>query len=146
MSVVLTPEETAGSRPSSGGAAGRPTRALLADGSPTLVSPLGPESAAELLELHRRLSDRDRYLRFSTLHPADLEDYVERTLAGHGGAISLGARVRGRLVGAVQLIPVGGDAGEVAAVVDPAWRDHGVATVLLEQLADMAVRGGDTAG
>jgi hypothetical protein len=34
----------------------RPTRALLADGSPALVHRLGPECAEELLDLHRRLS------------------------------------------------------------------------------------------
>jgi acyl-CoA synthetase (NDP forming)/GNAT superfamily N-acetyltransferase len=120
----------------------RPMRALLTDGSPALLAPLGPECAAELLDLHRQLSERDRYLRFSTLHPADLEGYVERTLSPDSGAVSLGARVRGRLVGVVQLLPVGGDAGEVAAVVDAAWRDHGVATVLLEELAAVAVRHG----
>jgi acyl-CoA synthetase (NDP forming)/ribosomal protein S18 acetylase RimI-like enzyme len=103
---------------------------------------LGPDDAAELLDLHRRLSDRDRYLRFGTLHPADLEDYIERTLAGDSGAISLGARSHERLVGAVQLIPCGGDAGEVAAVVDPAYRDHGLATVLLEHLAALGVQRG----
>jgi acyl-CoA synthetase (NDP forming)/GNAT superfamily N-acetyltransferase len=103
---------------------------------------MGPESAVELLDLHRRLSERDRYLRFSTLHPADLEGYVARTLSPESGAVSLGAWVRGRLVGAVQLLPVGGDAGEMAAVVDAAWRDHGVATVLLEELAAIAVRHG----
>lgn len=120
----------------------RPKRALLTDGSPTLLAQLGPEGAPELLDLHRRLSERDRYLRFSTLHPADLEGYVERTLSPLSGAVTLGAGVRRRLVGAVQLLPVGGDAAEVAVVVDAAWRDHGVATVLLEELAAVAVRRG----
>jgi acyl-CoA synthetase (NDP forming)/RimJ/RimL family protein N-acetyltransferase len=119
-----------------------PTRALLADGSPVLLVGLGPEDAAELLDLHGRLSDRDRYFRFGTLHPADLENYLEHTLARDSGALSLGARFRGRLIGAVQLIPCGGDAGEVAAVVDAAWRDHGLVTVLLEQLAAAALRRG----
>lgn len=119
-----------------------PTRALLTDGSPVLLVRLAPEDAEDVLELHRRMSDRDRYFRFSTMHPAGLEDYVERTLSGAGGTVSLGARVRGELVGAVQLIPVGGDAAEVAAVVHHDWRDHGVATVLLEELAAVAVRSG----
>lgn len=122
--------------------ADRPTRALLADGSPALLSRLGPDAGAELLDLHRRLSDRDRYLRFSTLHPADLEGYVERTLSRDSGALSLGARVRGRLVGAVQLLPVGGDVAELAAVVDPEWQGHGLATVLLEEGAVVAIRQG----
>jgi acyl-CoA synthetase (NDP forming)/RimJ/RimL family protein N-acetyltransferase len=119
---------------------------LLSDGSPALVDRLGPPDAAELVDLHRRMSDRDRYLRFCTLHPfahpEDLVGYVERTLAPGSGTISLGARVRGRLVGAVQLIPVGKDVAEVAEVVDEAWQDHGVGTVLLEALGDVAVRQG----
>lgn len=119
-----------------------PTRALLADGSSVLLVGLGPDDAAELLDLHGRLSDRDRYFRFGTLHPADLEDYIAQTLAPDSGALSLGARSRGRLIGAVQLIPSGGDAGEVAAVVDSAWREHGLVTVLLEQLAAVAIRRG----
>ena len=119
-----------------------PGRALLADGSSVLVCTLGPDDADELLDLHRRLPERDRYFRFGTLHPADLEGYVERTLDPAGGAVSLGARSRGRLIGVVQLIPCGGEAGEVAAVVDPAWRIHGLATVLLEELAAVALRRG----
>ena len=107
-----------------------------------LLVGLGPEDAADLLDLHQRLSERDRYFRFGTLHPRDLEDYIERTLAGTGGAISVGARSRGRLIGAVQLIPSGGDAGEVAVVVDPAYRDLGLATVLLEHLAALGLQRG----
>jgi acyl-CoA synthetase (NDP forming)/RimJ/RimL family protein N-acetyltransferase len=115
---------------------------LLTDGSPAIVDRLGPQDAAEFADLHLRLSDQDRYLRFCTVHPAHFRQYVERTLAGDGGAISLGARVRGRLVGAVQLIPTGTDVAEVAEVVDEAWRDHGVGTVLLEALGALAVRQG----
>ena len=117
-------------------------RALLADGSPALLRQLGPDDVDEALALHTSLSDQDQYLRFSTIHPADLDEYVRRTLDPDSGAVSLGARVRGRLVGLVQLLPTGGDAGEVAAVVERASRGHGVATVLLEHLADVALRMG----
>lgn len=116
-------------------------RVLLTDGTPALVRRLGPDDAAELLALHESLPERDRYLRFSTLHPADLAGYLDRTLAD-SGSVSLGAVVRGRLVGAVQMIPVGGDAGEVAAVVAHEWRDHGVVTALLEELAATSLRVG----
>ncbi|MGY1633478.1 GNAT family N-acetyltransferase [Geodermatophilus sp. SYSU D01186] len=118
----------------------RPTRALLRDGTPVLVEPLGPAAAAEALALHERLPDRDRYLRFATMHPADLAGYVRRTFDPAGGAVNLGARVRGRLVGVVQLLPTGATTGEVAAVVDPGTRHGGVATVLLEELAATARR------
>jgi acyl-CoA synthetase (NDP forming)/GNAT superfamily N-acetyltransferase len=131
------------SRPRAGGVAGsRRTRVLLADGLPALVRPLGPDDAAELLALHQALPDHDRYLRFSTLHPADLAGYLTRTLAPQSGAVSLGAVVRGRIVGTVQMIPTGGDVGEVAAAVAHDWRDHGVATALLEELAVVCLRSG----
>jgi acyl-CoA synthetase (NDP forming)/GNAT superfamily N-acetyltransferase len=120
----------------------QPTRALLADGSPALLYRLGPADLQEVLELHERLSDRDRYLRFSTLHPSDLSGYLARTLGGARGVVSLGARVRDRLVGAVQLVPVAADAAEVAVVVDSAWHSRGIGTVLLEELAAVAVRAG----
>ncbi|MCF6734354.1 GNAT family N-acetyltransferase [Blastococcus sp. KM273129] len=120
----------------------RPARVLLRSGVPAVLTALGPRDAAELLDLHRRLPDRDRYLRFATLHPGDLEGYVVRTLDPDGGALTLGARVRGRLVGAVQLLPAGGDLAEVAAVVDPAQRHEGVATALLEEVAAVALRWG----
>ena len=142
MTATRAPVRTAGAPRAGPRSAGRPRRALLSDGSPALLARLGVEDAAEVLGLHQRLSDHDRYLRFATLHPADLEAYVERTLAGEDGAVSLGARVRGTLVGVVQLLPLGGDSGEIAAVVDPGWRDHGLATVLLEELAAAAVQQG----
>lgn len=129
------PRAGAGPRP-------RPARALLRDGSSALLEPLGPADLDELLALHDRLSERDRYLRFATLHPGDLPGYLRRTLDPAGGDLTLGARVRGRLVGAVQLLPVGGGAAEVAAVVDAEGRLEGVATVLLEALAAAARRMG----
>jgi hypothetical protein len=48
------------------------TRALLRDGTPALLERLGPAHVDEVLALHERLPDQDRYLRFTTLHPADL--------------------------------------------------------------------------
>jgi hypothetical protein len=47
-------------------------RVLLTDGTPALVRPLGPDDAADLLALHETLPERDRYQRFSTLHPVDV--------------------------------------------------------------------------
>ncbi|MGY1704805.1 GNAT family N-acetyltransferase [Geodermatophilus sp. SYSU D00697] len=118
----------------------RPARALLRDGTPALLERLGPDSVDEVLALHERLPDHDRHLRFATLHPADLDDHVRQTLDPAAGAVNLGARVRGRLIGVVQLLPTGAAAGEVAAVVDARWRSEGVATVLLEELAASARR------
>ncbi|MGY1616217.1 GNAT family N-acetyltransferase [Geodermatophilus sp. SYSU D00691] len=115
---------------------------LLSNGAPALVRPLDTADAAELLALHESLPDRDRYLRFSTLHPADLTGYLARTLAADSGVLTLGAVVHGRLVGCAQALPMGPDVAEAALVVAHEWRDHGVATALLEELAGACVRHG----
>jgi len=117
-----------------------PGRVLLRSGAPALLVELDDEDVADVLDLHRRLGERDTYLRFATLHPAHLEHYVRRTLSADSGDHTLGARVRGRLVGMVQLLPIGGGEAEIAAVVDPAARQEGVATLLLEHLAIIAGR------
>ena len=132
--------ETA-TRPGSRSRAVRPSRVLLSNGSPALIRTLDPVDVPDLLALHEELPEHDRYMRFSTLHPADLTGYLARTVAD-SGTISLGALVRGRLIGSVQMLPVGGDVGEVAAVVAHEWRDHGVATALLEALAAACLRTG----
>ncbi|MGY1753392.1 bifunctional acetate--CoA ligase family protein/GNAT family N-acetyltransferase [Blastococcus sp. SYSU D01042] len=113
---------------------------LLRSGTPAVLVELGAEDADEVLDLHRRLGERDTYLRFATLHPAGLGEYVRRTLSPLSGDHTLGARVRGRLVGVGQLLPLGGGAAEIAAVVDAAARHEGVATLLLEHLAGLAGR------
>lgn len=48
------------------------SRVLLTNGTPALIRPLGVDDATDLLALHEKLPEHDRYLRFSTLHPADL--------------------------------------------------------------------------
>ncbi|MCW2576073.1 MAG: Acyl-CoA synthetase forming [Modestobacter sp.] len=116
------------------------SRVLLTDGTPAVVRRLVPGDQDELLALHERLSERDRYLRFSTVHPAHLARWVALSLDPAGPALSLGARVRGALVAAVELFPTSADTAEVAAVVDSHWRAHGLATVLLEELAVAAGR------
>ncbi len=118
----------------------QPERVLLRSGTPALLVELGADDADEVLDLHRRLGERDTYLRFATLHPAHLEDYVRRTLSADSGNHTVGARVGGLLVGVVQLLPTSGGVAEIAAVADPAVRGEGVATLLLEHLALIAGR------
>ncbi|WP_029432335.1 GNAT family N-acetyltransferase [Blastococcus sp. URHD0036] len=118
----------------------RSERVLLRSGTPAVLAELTADDADEVLDLHRRLDERDTYLRFATLHPADLERYVRRTLAPDSGGHTLGLRIRGRLVGVVQLLPCGAGLSEMAAVVDAEARHEGVATVLLEHLAVVAGR------
>jgi hypothetical protein len=87
VTITASPPRTA----RRGVEAARPARVLLRDGTPAVLVALGPEDAPELLDLHERLPDRDRYLRFATLHPSDLEGYVRRTVDPATGAVSLDA-------------------------------------------------------
>ena len=136
------PDHTASAAP--GTAAMAPvvhSRVLLADGTPAVVRRLLPQDEEEVLALHARLSDRDRYLRFSTIHPVHLAHWVAQSLDPAGPALSLGAQVRGVLVGGQTVTPPATiDTAEVAAVVDGRWRGHGLATALLEELAVAAGR------
>ncbi|SDH59484.1 hypothetical protein SAMN05216553_1331, partial [Lentzea fradiae] len=57
------------------------TSALLADGTVVQVRELGPEDVEALLDLHRSLPVEDRYLRFFSTSPRQLEDFVERMVS-----------------------------------------------------------------
>ena len=59
--------------------------ALLTDGSVVAVRELGPGDVPALLELHRGLPVEDRYLRFFSTSPRQLEDFVERMNHPHAG-------------------------------------------------------------
>ncbi len=121
-----------------GAASIRGERILLRDGTPAELVELGAEDEADVLALHRRLGERDTYLRFATLHPAGLERYVRRTLSPASGNHTWGARVDGRLVGVAQLLPCGAGVADVAVVVEAAARHEGVASALLGCLAAIA--------
>lgn len=118
------------------------SRVLLGDGRPAVVSRLGPADLEDLVTLHDELGEQDRSLRFDSMHPAHLRASLARTVGGEAGAIGLGARVRGDLVGAVLLLQQAQAAGDVALVVASSWQERGVATVLLEELAAVALRAG----
>ena len=79
--------------------------------------------------------------------PPSCAAYLDRTLAGAGGAVSLGARVRGRLVGAVTSWC---RSAATSARWPPSSTRPGTTTAwapsLLEELAAVAVRARDRAG
>ncbi|NGY62406.1 GNAT family N-acetyltransferase [Lentzea sp. NEAU-D13] len=114
--------------------------ALLTDGSVVTVRELGPDDVPALLELHRGLPVEDRYLRFFSTSPRQLEDFVERMISPDAPRhVVLGAFRENRLLGAASYVVVREtDFAEVALVVSHAEQTHGVGTLLLEHLASLA--------
>lgn len=113
------------------------------DGRELMVRPIRPEDAAAHDEAFRRLTPEDiRYRFFSTLaelSPAQIArmtqiDY-DREMAFV--AVERGAEGPDRTVGVSRLIrEPGGERGEFAVIVDPAWKGQGLARHLMERLFD----------
>jgi acyl-CoA synthetase (NDP forming)/GNAT superfamily N-acetyltransferase len=114
--------------------------ALLTDGSAVTVRELGPDDVSALLALHRSLPVEDRYLRFFSTSPRQLEDFVERMVSPDAPKhVVLGAFRGDRLLGAASYVVVRDtDFAEVALVVSHAEQTHGLGTLLLEHLASLA--------
>jgi RimJ/RimL family protein N-acetyltransferase len=117
----------------------------LYDGRPVLVRPIVAGDAPALAEAIRTAdadTPRRRFLggpprptpalltRLSTV------DYQRRF------AIVAADRQTGQGVGIARYEPVAGGVAEVAVAVDPAWRRVGLATALIELLAEAALDGG----
>ncbi|MDX3187707.1 GNAT family N-acetyltransferase [Streptomyces sp. MN03-5084-2B] len=113
---------------------------LLSDGEVAWVRGLHPADVPAVRALHVHLSDRDRYYRFFGLGPAGAAKLAahlsDDSGTGHG---ALGCFLHDRLVGVAQYeVLEDPDEAEIALVVDAPTRAHGVATLLLEHLIDVA--------
>jgi RimJ/RimL family protein N-acetyltransferase len=114
----------------------------LLDGSVIRIRQLGTPDIAAVTELHRQLTDRERYLRFFVGYPAYLTTFAEKVVHCNRNQWALGAFDSGRLIGMANYEVTGPDAAEVAVAV--AHNDHlrGVATALLKRLGEIALRNG----
>ncbi|MET9230105.1 GNAT family N-acetyltransferase [Lentzea sp. NPDC003310] len=114
--------------------------AVLTDGSVVAVRELGPDDVPALLELHRGLPVEDRYLRFFSTSPRQLEDFVARMVSPDAPRhVVLGAFRENRLLGVASYVVVREtDFAEVALAVSHTEQTHGVGTLLLEHLASLA--------
>ncbi|MBG0831980.1 N-acetyltransferase [Planomonospora sp. ID67723] len=121
--------------------------ATLADGRTVFVRPIVPDDAPELAEAFRTADPdtlRSRFLggapSLNTRLLAHLTqvDYINR--------FALVARdaTTGRGVAITRYESPGGKSAEAAVAVDPAWRRVGLATVLVEMLAEAALDHGIT--
>jgi GNAT superfamily N-acetyltransferase len=115
----------------------------LLDGASICLRRLGVADIDAVIELHKQLSDRERYLRFFVVHPAYLQAFAERVVRCDALHCGLGAFESGRLIGVANYVVA--DKPEIAEVaVAVAHRDHlrGVATALLVRLGTIARRHG----
>jgi predicted CoA-binding protein/GNAT superfamily N-acetyltransferase len=115
-------------------------RALLADGGVVRIRVLDPSDVDEVLELHRRLSNRDTYLRFfgfaRNFLPTIARRITRRLDPQH---VALGAYRGDVLVGTAHYETLADPReAEIAFVVDAAVQAHGLGTLLLEHLASVA--------
>jgi GNAT superfamily N-acetyltransferase len=114
--------------------------ARLLDGRLVSMRRLRADDAEPVMALHQHLSDHDRYYRFFTLQPVQLDEVVEELVEPAHGRCALGAFDAERLIGVANYTVVRDEpkAAEFAIVV--AHEDHslGVGTALLKHLARIA--------
>jgi RimJ/RimL family protein N-acetyltransferase len=113
----------------------------LSDGGRISVRPISRTDAKGILELHGRLSDRTRYLRFFSAYPrmstADLRRF---TTVDHRDREAFVALLAGDLIAVARYerLKHDGRDAEVAFLVDDAHQGRGIAPVLLSRLVAAA--------
>ena len=118
---------------------------LLSDGSAASLRQISPDDAAAIVDLHSRLSDRTRYLRYFSPYPQipdrDLERFVNVDHHDREALVMvIGSRIMA--VGRYERLGPGSPEAEVAFVVQDAHQGRGIGSVLLEHLAEAARENG----
>lgn len=111
----------------------------LRDGGFVSLRRLTAEDADAVLDLHRNLTDRDRYFRFFTLHPAHLDQLVSDLTGPGDSRYAVGAFDDRHLIGVANYV-VAEDPGAAEVAIVVAHEDHlrGVGTALLKHLTRVA--------
>jgi RimJ/RimL family protein N-acetyltransferase len=108
-------------------------------GTTVRVRPIRPTDADRLVEFHRGLSPKTVYFRFFSPHPKLSAAEIERfTHVDYADRLALIVEVEGALVAVGRYDRISGTEAEVAFVVADAWQHHGIATLLLDLLAQAA--------
>ncbi|MBS4730678.1 GNAT family N-acetyltransferase [Mycobacterium sp. SM1] len=115
----------------------------LLDGAEVVLRRLDRRDTDAVLELHRRLTAHEQYLRFFIPSPAYLETFADKVVECNQRQWALGAFESGRLIGVANYV-VSADPGVAEVAVAVAHEDHlrGVATALLRSLAKIALDNG----
>ena len=113
-------------------------------GIPVHIRPIRPDDGVRLTEFHEQLSPQSVYRRFFFMHPRLSAAETERfTHVDYADRLALVAEREDRLVavGRYDRIP-GTTEAEVAFVVADDLQHQGIGTILLERLADAALKNG----
>jgi GNAT superfamily N-acetyltransferase len=113
-------------------------------GTSVHVRPIRPDDGPRLVTFHSNLTSRSVYRRFFSIHPNLSKAEVDRfTCVDYVDRLALIAEVGERLVAVARYdhLP-GAPEAEVAFVVADDFQRHGIATLLLELLAQAAWRSG----
>ncbi|MEU6510329.1 bifunctional GNAT family N-acetyltransferase/acetate--CoA ligase family protein [Streptomyces sp. NPDC046942] len=124
-----------------------PVHALLADGTTVRIRRAGPADRGEVQRLYEEMAPQNLRLRFFSVSPVSARQAADRVAGGERpGYRALAAEYEGRLVGLAEyeVLPDGSTA-EISVAVADGWHHRGVATLLLEHLADAARTAGVTA-
>ena len=120
---------------------------LLRDGSSLHLRPIKSDDVAALLEFHKRLSPRSVYFRYFSPLP-ELGEERARVLANvdYHNTFALVGELGGRLVGVARYYrdEKAPDRAEVAFLIEDALQGRGIATRMLERLAEIAREKGIT--
>jgi len=113
---------------------------VLADGGTVHVRPIVPSDADALVDLHGRLSERSRYLRFFGPYPRIPQRQLDRfTIVDHHDRVAFVALLGDQVVAVGRYDRLrGGPSAEVALVVDDDHQGRGLGSILLEHLAAAA--------
>ena len=110
-----------------------------------VVRPIAPTDAAELIRAHDALSDETRRLRFFSPHPKLTEvEAAHFTNLDHVDREAFIVLVHDQIIAVGRYDRIAPDAAEVAFVVGDDWQSHGIATMLLDRLAERALEVGIT--
>jgi acyl-CoA synthetase (NDP forming)/RimJ/RimL family protein N-acetyltransferase len=119
---------------------------VLSDGGTVHLRPIRPADADAIVALHSRFSDRTRYMRYFSSYPRipprDLKRFTE---VNHRGREAMVAVLGNDLIAVGRYEQLDEpDTAEVAFVVEDAHQGRGIASVMLEHLAEAAREEGIT--
>jgi len=112
---------------------------LLRDGRTAHLRPIRTDDAPRVVDFYARVSDESKYFRFFAPYPVLSRRDVERlTAVDYDSRVVLVALLAGEIIGLVQYERVSAAAADVAFLVQDAHQGRGLASVLLEHLAEVA--------
>ena len=115
----------------------------LRDGSTVLIRSIEPDDRDRLRAGFEQLSDHSRYMRFQTplanLSEQQLSYLTEVDHHDHEALVAVGpSEDEGEIVGVARFVRVSDGVAECAVTVADQWQGRGVATELLDRLAERA--------